>query len=63
MRPYTEQSGSGRLKGEHDIHHKTYDGGYTHRIATAKAQRHAARRQAKQFIQQELKQLTGDTDE
>lgn len=47
MRPYTPSTSTGRTKARDDIHHKTADGGRSNRFATAKAQRHAARQEAK----------------
>lgn len=50
MRPYTSETNAGRVKARDDIHHATCDCGRSHRRATAKAQRHAARQQAKKRI-------------
>ena len=47
MKPYTANTSAGRIKARDDIHHKTADGGRSNRSATAKAQRHAARQEAK----------------
>ena len=47
MKPYTAETNSGRIKARDDIHHKTADGGRANRYATAKAQRKAARQNAK----------------
>jgi len=47
MKPYSDNTNSGRIKSRDDIHHKTADGGRLNRIATAKAQRKAARRSGK----------------
>jgi hypothetical protein len=45
MKPYTANTNAGRIKARDDIHHRTADGGRTNRLATAKAQRKAARRE------------------
>ena len=47
MKPYSANTSTGRTKACDDIHHNTADGGRSNRFATAKAQRHAARQQAK----------------
>ena len=47
MKPYTADTNAGRTKASDDIHHKTFDGGKANRPAAAKAQRKAARQQAK----------------
>ena len=49
MKPYVDETNSGRVKARDDIHHKTQDGGLLNRDATAKAQRKAARRQGKKL--------------
>lgn len=50
MRPYSELSNKGRTVNRDDIYHATYDGGEGNRREKAKAQRKAARRQAKKTI-------------
>ena len=47
MKPYVGDSLKSRKRAQHDIHHRTQDGGLHNRQATAKAERHAARRAGK----------------
>ena len=47
MKPYTPSTNSGRIKAQDDIHHKTADGGLSHRTKTAKAQRKSARQEGR----------------
>lgn len=51
MKPYTADSNSGRVKARDDIHHATAEFGWHNRVATAKAQRKAARRDGKKQSQ------------
>lgn len=44
MKVYTAQTNKGRTLSRDDIHHETFDSGKANRVATAKAQRKAARR-------------------
>ncbi|MFA6198865.1 MAG: hypothetical protein WC679_00415 [Bacteroidales bacterium] len=54
MKVYCGNTNSSRSKAVYDIHHKTYDGGYYNRLVTAKHERKAARRIAKQEIINDL---------
>ncbi len=57
MKIYCGESNTSRTKSIDDIHHKTCDSGYSTRIYTAKAERKAARRFAKQQISKEYECL------
>ncbi len=50
MHPYVPPTNNGRIKAEHDIHHKTADGGARKKVA--KQQRKAARQYAKKCVQE-----------
>jgi hypothetical protein len=58
MKPYVENSNSGRGKARDEIHHKTSDGGLSNRAAVARSQRKAARRQGKAIAAE-----TGDSEQ
>jgi hypothetical protein len=51
MHPYVPPTNIGRSKAEHDIHHKTADGGARKKVA--KSQRKAARQHSKKVIKGE----------
>lgn len=54
MKPYSADTNAGRIKARDDIHHKTADGGDANRVATAKAQRKAARQRGKKQTKEAL---------
>ena len=54
MRVYGGSTNTSRKKAINDIHHKTQDGGYHNRLATAKSERKAARRIQKELVYNEL---------